>query len=402
LARAIVPVAGNLTRVTRTAAAETVYLDWSATAPLRPEAAQAWQRWATHVGNPSGSHRDARTARRVLDDARDTFAELLGCDPGAVVFTSGGTEADDLAVQGVLDAAAPGAFAVCSAVEHHAVLDPVLARGGMTVPVDRDGVVRPDVLAEGLRSAAAAGPVAVVSILAVNNETGVRQPVEDLVAVVREHAPGAVVHVDAVAAFCWTDVARTTASADLVTVSAHKFGGPQGVGVLVVRDGVRLAARLVGGTQERGRRAGTPNVAGIAAAAAAASATAADRTDTVARVEGLRDRLAAGVLAVPGVVPTLGPMAERVAGTLHVCVRGVDSEPLLFLLDEGGVRASAGSSCQSGARRRSHVVDAMGVDPDLGRGALRFSLGHGTTTADCDRAVEVFAAAVDRLREVAP
>ncbi len=385
--------------MTPTAAAETVYLDWSATAPLRPEALRAWERWATHVGNPSGSHRDARAARRVLDDARDTFADLLGCAPGEIVFTSGGTEADDLAVQGVLDAVGPDAVGVCSAVEHHAVLDPVLARGGRTVPVDRDGVVRPDALADVLRSVAATAPIGVVSVLAVNNETGVVQPIDELVAHTRDVAPGVAFHVDAVAAFCWTDLARTTASADLVTVSAHKFGGPQGVGVLVVRDGVQLTARLVGGTQERGRRAGTPNVAGIAAAAAAAQATALDREATVARVAELRDRLAAGVLAVPGVESTVGPTAERVAGTLHVCVRGVDSEPLLFLLDEGGVRASAASSCQSGAQVRSHVVAAMGVDAELGRGAVRFTLGHATTAAECDRAVQVFTAAVHRLRE---
>jgi len=386
--------------VTRATAAETVYLDWSATAPLRAEALEAWTRWSTHVGNPSGSHRDARAARRVLDDARDVFAEVLGCDAGDVVFTSGGTEADDLAVLGVLDAAPPGALAVCSAVEHHAVLDPVVARGGEVVPVDADGVVHPAALAAVLRRARDRGPVAVVSVMAVNNETGVCQPLEGLVEVVRAEAPGAVVHVDAVAAFCWVDVARRAAAADLVTVSAHKFGGPAGVGVLVVRDGVPLRARLAGGGQERGRRAGTPNVAGVAAAAAAAAATVAERADTVARVGGLRDRLEAGLCAVPGVVRTVGPTAERAAGTAHVCVTGVDSEPLLFLLDEGGVRASAGSSCSSGAQRRSHVVEAMGVDPEVARGALRCSLGRGTTAADCDRAVAVFVDAVARLRGV--
>lgn len=386
--------------MTRATAAETVYLDWSATAPLRPEAIEAWTRWSSLVGNPSGAHRDARAARRVLDDARDVFADVLGCDAGAVVFTSGGTEADDLAVHGVLDAAPAGAVAVCSAVEHHAVLDPVVARGGEAVPVDGDGVVHPAALREALRRASSRGPVALVSVMAVNNETGVCQPLDELVEVVRAEAPGAVVHVDAVAAFCWVDVAHRCAAADLLTVSAHKFGGPAGVGVLVAREGVPLRARLTGGGQERGRRAGTPNVAGIAAAAAAAATTAAERTTTVGRVEGLRDRLEAGLCAVPGVVPTVGRTVDRVAGTAHVCVPGVESEALLFLLDEGGVRASAGSSCSSGAQRRSHVVEAMGIDPEVARGALRCSLGWGTTAADCDRAVAVFADAVGRLRGV--
>ena len=237
-----------------------------------------------HHANPSGAHRLARVARRALDEARDVVAEAMGADPGEVVFTSGGTEADNLAVLGVHDRR--GGVLVASAVEHHAVLDAVQARAGRFVAVDAHGVVDLDALAASLDA-----DVTLVSVMLANNEVGTRQPLDDVAAVVRRLAPAASLHTDAVQAMPWLDVARAAAPADLVSISAHKFGGPKGVGALAVRSGTPLAARQIGGGQERERRSGTPNLAGIVAMATAARLTVEQRSATVGRVTSLRDRL---------------------------------------------------------------------------------------------------------------
>jgi len=398
------------------------YLDHAATTPMRPEAVDAMlpfldQRFA----NPSGAHRLARDARRAIDDARDEFAALVGARPGDVVFTSGGTESDNLAVFGAARAVAgadrsssspgPGTV-VTSAVEHHAVLDPVIALEGRVVGVDAAGRLDLDELetvleAETARAEAGDGPgVRLVSVMAANNEVGTIQPVAEAAQIMRRHAPGAVLHTDAVQAFCWTDVVDLTAAADLVSLSAHKFGGPKGVGVLVLRDGVDLVARQVGGGQERGRRSGTQNVAGIVAAAVAARLTADGRVAEVERIAKLRDRLLDGLIAsVPGLLET-GAVAGaggpdrrgRIAGTAHVCIEGIESEALLFLLERAEVYASAASSCSSGAMETSHVLTAMGVPPELRNGSLRLSLGWSSTDADVDHALAVIPPAVERLR----
>jgi cysteine desulfurase len=366
------------------------YLDHAATTPLRPVATDVMLPWLTgRFGNPSGAHAVARAARAAVEEAREDAAAALGCRPGEVVFTGSGTEADNLAVLGV---PGPGEV-VCSAVEHHAVLEPVAARGGRTVAVDPSGKVDLDALA------AAVGPgTALVSVQLANNEVGTVQPLTEVVRVVREQAPGAVVHTDAVQAAPWLDVAAMAAGADLVSVSAHKLGGPQGVGALVVRGGRRLVPLLRGGGQEAERRSGTHNVAGIVGLAAALRDVVATRAETVARVARLRDRLAAGLTAaVPGLVPT-GHPSERVAGSCSFAVEGVESEALLVLLDRAGVCASAASACASGAQQRSHVLAAMGVPDALSAGALRLSLGWSTTDADVDAALDVVPAAVAQLR----
>jgi cysteine desulfurase len=368
------------------------YLDCAASAPVRPEAAEALARTLTeHPGNPSGGHAAARAARRVLDDARDVVADLLGAAPGDVVFTGGGTEADNLAVLGRHEAR--GGAVVASAVEHPAVREPTLKVGGRLAPVGPDGVIDLDALADLL------GPeVSLVSVMLVNNEVGTIQPLAEVAEVVRQRAPQAVLHTDAVQAVSWLDVAEAATPADLISISAHKFGGPKGVGALVVRDGVALAPRLVGGGQERGRRSGTQNVAGIAAMAAAAQVTASTRKDTVDRLARLRDRLADGLLtAVPGAVE-ISDRSTRVAGICHVCVDGIEAEELLFLLDQAGVAASAASSCASGAAEPSPVLAAMGVPRERAAGSLRLSLGWSTTEADIDLALEAVPAAVRQLR----
>jgi cysteine desulfurase len=377
------------------------YLDHSATTPLRPEAAEAMLPWlGERFGNPSGSHAVARAARQAVDEARDTVAEALGAQPGEIVFTGGGTEADNLAIAGVAARRPDAGPALCSAVEHHAVLHACRALGGTTVPVDASGQVRLDALEEALRAAAADGcPPAVVSVMLANNEVGVVQPLADVVELVRQQSPTTAIHTDAVQAFPWLDVAGLAAGADLVAVSAHKFGGPQGVGALVVREGVSVSPLLHGGGQERDRRSGTHNVAGIVGMAAAMAATAAGREATVARVGALRDRLADGLLAaVPGARET-GDRRAKIAGNCHLRFPGAESEALLVLLDDAGICASAGSACTSGAIEPSHVLLAMGIERENALSSVRLSLGVTTSGSDVDLALKVVPDAVARLRE---
>lgn len=360
---------------------------------MRPGCFEAMLPWLRdRYGNPSGAHHMARAARKAIDEARDSTAAALGCAPREVVFTGGGTEADNLAVAGVL-ARRPGG-AVCSAVEHHAVLHPVEAAGGRTVAVHADGRVDLDALADALDN-----DIALVSVMLANNEVGAIQPLAEVVDVVREKAPRAVLHTDAVQACSWVDVAQDAAGVDLVAVSAHKFGGPQGVGALVVREGTEVEPLLRGGGQERERRSGTQNVAGIVGMAAALADTVAGRPATVARVTGLRDRLADGLLtAVPGCVES-GTRASRVAGSCPLRFEGIESEVLLVLLDRAGLCASAASSCASGATEPSHVLAAMGVERSDAAGSLRLSLGWCSTDADVDAALEIIPDVVATLRE---
>jgi cysteine desulfurase len=368
------------------------YLDHAATTPMRPEAVEAMLPFLTErFANPSGSHAASRDARRALDEARDDVAQALGCEPGEVVFTGCGTEADNLAILGSIRRA--GGVAVCPAAEHHAVLHSVEHLQGRVIGVDTAGAVDLDRLAGALDPA-----VRVVSVMTANNEVGTVSPLADVVALARERAPEAVVHTDAVQGFQWLDLATVAAGCDLVAVSAHKFGGPKGVGALVVRGAVALEPIVMGGGQERDRRSGTHNVAGIVAMAAAMKATAGSRDATVARIAALRGRLLDGLLAeVDGLHETV-PRDRKVAGSAHVCIEGVENEALLFLLDREGVCASAASACSSGAMDPSHVLAAMGLPRDVAAGSLRLSLGWSSSDTDIDRVLEVLPAAVARLR----
>ena len=366
-----------------------VYLDHAATTPMRPEAVEAMLPFLSdRFGNPSGAHALARDGRRAVDDAREIIADAIGCRPGEIVFTGGGTEGDNIAVFGARG------VVVCSAIEHHAVLEPVHTLGGRVVGVGPDGVLDLDALAHSLDA-----DVALVSVMLANNEIGVTQPLAEVAALVHEHAPGAVLHTDAVQAMPWLDVAALAADAQLIAISAHKLGGPKGVGALAVRDGTPFRARQVGGGQERERRGGTQNVAGIAAMAEAVRLTVDERKATVDRVGPRRDRLVDGLLArVPGAIES-GDRARKVAGNAHVCVPGIESEALLFLLEEEGIMASAASSCASGAQDPSHVLAAMGIPRDVARGSLRLSLGPTTSEADVDHALAIIPRAVAHLRE---
>lgn len=346
---------------------------------------------AVRFANPSGAHRFARDARRAVDDGRDQVAAVVGCQPGEVVFTGGGTESDNAAIAGALWRG-PGR-AVCSAAEHHAVLHVVERHDGSVVEVDDRARIELDALAQALGD-----DVAVVSVMAVNNEVGAVTDIAAVSALVRERAPRALLHTDAVQAASWLDLRQIWPSVDLLSLSAHKFGGPKGVGVMAIRSGVGIDPLIVGGGQERDRRSGTHNVAGIVAAAAALTATDVGRGDEAARVGELRDRLIAGVTGrLDGVHETV-PADAKIPGSAHILVEGVESESLLFLIDEAGVCASAASSCASGAMEHSHVLTAMGVAPRLASGALRLTLGYTTTDTDIDRAIEVLVDAISTLR----
>ena len=338
--------------------------------------------------NPTASHRAGRRARQALDDARAVLATATGFDRGEVVFTGGGTESDNVAIG---RGHAPG-HVVVSAIEHPAVLEPAQQQGAAVVGCDRNGVVAAADVA-----AACTAETKVVSVMAVNNETGVRQPIAEIAAAVREIAPEALVHSDAVQALPWLDLATAATGVDMLSVTGHKLGGPQGVGAVLVRDGAMPEPLLVGGGQERERRAGTQNVAGIVGFAAAVQASMDDRDERLGRITQLADTLLDGLVSkIDGVVPTVDPTL-RVPGIVHVLIPGVQSEPLLFLLDQNDLACSAASSCASGAQGASHVMAAMGVDATHAA-PLRLSLGWSTTDAEIDRALALIPAAVHQLR----
>lgn len=340
--------------------------------------------------NPSGSHRRSREARTAVDESREVVADIIGCLPGEVVFTSGGTEGANAAILGAVRRR--GGTAVCPAAEHHAVLHCVEHVGGNVLPVDSDGTVDPDRVATALTGQR---DVAVVSVMAVNNEVGSVNNLDAVSRAVRRHGNGAVLHTDAVQAVTWIDPSQLWPHVDVLTVSAHKFGGPKGAGIMVVREGTVLEPLVLGGGQEHDRRSGTHNVAGIVGTAVAMSVAHRDRNETVARVDSLRRHLVSTITAaVPVATATV---ADPAPGIAHLCFEGLESESLLWLLDEQGVCASAASACASGAMEPSHVLAAMGVPRQRAMGSLRLSLGHDTTRDDVDRAAAAVVQAAQRL-----
>lgn len=377
--------------MSRGPAVQRVYLDHAASTNMHPAAVEAMTHYlAEGHANPSGSHRMSRDSRKVIDEARDIVASIIGCGPGEVIFTSGGTEGANAAVLGAVRR--HGGRAVCSAAEHHAVLHCVEHVDGTVVPVTPSGTI--DLVA--LENVLATTPdVSVVSVMAVNNEVGSVTDMEAVSRTVRTHAPGAVLHTDAVQAACWLDLSEIWPHVDVLTLSAHKFGGPKGAGIMVQRDGTVLEPLILGGGQERDRRSGTHNTAGIVGTAVALAVNNNDRPATVERLALLRRRLVDAVTeSVPCATETL---PGSVAGVAHICFEGLESESILFLLDEQGVCVSAASACASGAMEPSHVLAAMGVPRSRMTGSVRFSLGHVTTEEEIERAIEVTVAAAQRL-----
>jgi cysteine desulfurase len=392
------------------------YLDYAASAPLRAEVLAAMRPFLERpVANPSSQHGPGRAARSAVETAREEVATLVGADPGEVVFTSGGTEADNLAIKGTVLARelGGGRHLVVGAAEHHAVLDAAewaSLEAGASVdraPVDERCRLRLDRLGELLRP----GRSALLAVMAANNEVGTVQPVAE--AAELAHAAGAVLHCDAVQAAGSPGVDMARDGIDLLALAAHKLGGPTGVGALVVRAGQRLRPLLHGGGHERGLRSGTLPVAAIVGFGAAAAAALAERGQGAAQLVRLRDRLLAGLRALqpdlevngdPSGADGAGGAADGVAdaagglpGLLSVRFPGCRSEDLLLLLDRAGVACSAGSACASGAVTPSHVLLAMGRTPTQARETIRFSLGHGSSAADVDAAVAAVGSALEVL-----
>ena len=383
---------------------ERYYFDHGASAPRRPEVAEAMAPWQHGVvGNPSGSHRAAREARQAVEEARDEVGAFVGAKPGGVIFTAGGTESCHLAVVGVTNhhrRCHERSEILISKIEHHAVMDAaeMMARDFENVSVryvevDAEGVIDLDSLHELLSE-----ETALVSVMAVNNETGVRQPLDGVNSISKSLIPGGVTtHTDAVAAAPWLSLSTITASIDLISICAHKLGGPVNSGALIVRNDVALDAVIPGGGQERGRRGGTVDVAAAVGLAAALRLTKRDLTEVTDRVLDYQQKLMVALSFLPGCQIT-APGAARVPGTVHVTFEGLASDELLFLLDQEGVCASAAASCSSGAAGQSHVLAAMGVAPERARGSIRFTMGGETTAADVDALIRILSSVVYRLR----
>jgi cysteine desulfurase len=379
------------------------YLDHAATTPMLPEAAEAVAAAFRDTGNPSSLHAAGRRARRVVEESRERLAAVVGAKPYEVVFTGGGTEADNLAVKGIFwarRAADPRRRRLLvSAIEHHAVVDSVewLERheGALVtwLPVDPYGRVRPETLRAAL---AEPDDVALVSVMWANNEVGTVQPIAALAAIAAEH--GVPFHTDAVQAVGAVPVDFGASGADALALTGHKLGGPVGAGALLLGRDVECAALLHGGGQEREVRSGTLNTAAIVGLAVATEAAVMNRPATMARVAQLRDELVAGVRArVPDAVLS-GDPADRLPGNAHFAFPGCEGDSLLMLLDARGVECSTGSACSAGVAQPSHVLLAMGAEAELARGSLRFSLGHSSTSSDVDALLAVLPGAVERSR----
>ena len=375
-----------------------IYLDHAATTPLRREALDAMLPFLTEIfGNPSSAHAAGRKAKAALDEAHETVARILNGAPREVVFTSGGTEAINLAIKGAAWASkAHGNQIITTAVEHHAALHAVqhLERFGfeaVVLPVDRYGRVDPDAVA-----AAITDRTILVTLMLANNEVGTIQPIAEIIDRVRQH-PRILVHLDAVQAAPYLPIDVATLGVDMVSIGAHKFEGPKGTGALWMRHGTTILPQTQGGSQERYRRAGTEDVAGAVGLAAAFDLCTRERTAEVRRLRRLRDRLRDAILAVPGVELT-GHPRERLPGHLSVICRDADGVSITLALDLEGICASTGSACTTGSPEPSHVLTALGYPEEEALGAVRMSLGRQTTEAEVERAVEVIPPTMARMR----
>lgn len=377
------------------------YLDHAATTPVLPEVTETMVRiLREEPGNPSSVHSLGRRAREAVEDARERVATAIGADPDEIVFTGGGTEADNLAIKGAVEASGQTTgHILTTSIEHHAVLDAVEWLSNWfsvtSLPVDESGMVALGDVADAIRD-----DTVLVSVMTVNNEIGTIQPIGEITAAVKEKHPSTIVHTDAVQALGNIPVDVHEWGVDLAAFAAHKVGGPKGVGALYIRAGVQVAPAIHGGGQERGLRSGTLNVPGIAGFAVAAEIAAKECEHKAAELRPLRDALWEGIRRLVPDATVNGSLVERVAGNLNVCIPGAGGQLLLALLDRAGVECSSGSACSSGALDPSHVLLALGVPEDLARGSLRFSLGRGNTQADVDVVLEALPDAVERARMV--
>lgn len=377
------------------------YLDHNATTPLHPAVLERMTAvLGDEFGNPSSVHHFGQRAKALVDQARSAVAALIGADPSEVVFTSGGTESDNFAIRGVAEAmeAAGRRHLIATSIEHEAVLNTLKAlarRGWKTtlLPVDGRGVVSADALRDAITD-----DTAIVSVMHANNEVGTIQPIAELADVA--HARGALLHTDAVQSTGKIPVNVNTLGADLLSLSAHKMNGPKGAGALWMRRGIRLTPTMTGGRHERGRRAGTENVAGIVGLGVAAALAAEKMNVEAPKIAALRDRLETSVVrAVPGTAVN-GAGSPRVPNTTNVSFERVEAESLLIALDLEGIAVSTGSACSSGTLEPSHVLKAMGFPPHRTQNSIRFSFGQGNTDADVDRLLAVLPGVVEKLRSL--
>lgn len=381
-----------------------IYLDYAATTPLDPRVLAAMMPFLTGMsGNASSIHQVGRAALQALDDAREQVALVLGCQPKEIVFTGGGSESINLAIKGVAMALRDQGktHLISSTIEHHAVLhalDYLVEYEGFTVtllPVDRTGRVQPADLSAAIRP-----ETALVSVMYANNETGVIQPITELAAICRER--GVLFHTDAVQAPGQLPLDVYALGVDLLSLTAHKFYGPQGVGVLYLRRGTPLVPQINGGAQERRRRAGTENIAGIVGLAKALSIAESERTAHATRLRALSERLIDGVLTRIPQSWLNGDRQTRLPGIVNVGFACIETESLLLLLDQRGICASSGSACTSGSLEPSHVLLAMGLSPDEANGSIRFSLGRQTTDEQIDTLLDLLPDLVAQLRTLTP
>jgi cysteine desulfurase len=383
-----------------------VYLDHAATTPIDPRVLEAMRPVLESTwGNPSSIYAEGREARRVLDAARRRVADVLGARPNDIVFTSGGSESDNAAIRGAAFASRRrGKHIITSAIEHHAVLHTVeqLEREGFEatyLAVDAEGFVSPDELRAALRP-----DTTVVSLMYANNEVGTIEPIAELVRTVKEFDRHIVFHTDAVQAAGALDLNVDALGVDMLSLAAHKFYGPKGVGALYVRPRTPFMSQLLGGSQERNRRAGTENVAGAVGLARALQIVEAARVANVAHLGGLRDYLASELPQRMPNVRITGPKdpEKRLPNSFSCCLEGVEGEAVLIQLDLNGISASSGSACTTGSLEPSHVLTAMGIPAEIARSSLRITLGHENTREDIDRLLETLPRAVEKLRALAP
>jgi cysteine desulfurase len=380
------------------------YLDHAATTPMLPEAVEAFTAALGEVGNPSSLHASGRRARRAVEESRERIAAVLGARPSEVIFTAGGTEADNLAVKGIFWARLAQdprrTRLLAGAAEHHAVLDAVHWLAGhegaeeALLPVDAVGRIRVEALAEALERHG--DETALVSVMWANNEVGTVAPVAELAAVAREH--GVPFHTDAVQAVGQLPVDFAASGVDALTLTGHKLGGPLGVGALLLGRDVPCASLLHGGGQERDVRSGTLDAPGIVAFAVAVEAAVKTRDERAAALTALRDDLIRRVRAVVPDAVLNGDPVDRLPGNAHFSFPGCEGDALLMLLDARGIECSTGSACSAGVAQPSHVLLAMGADEERARGSLRFSLGHTSTSADVDELITALAPVVERAR----
>ena len=390
---------------------DAIYLDYAATSPVLPEVLEEMLPFFTQCyGNPSGVYATSREARQAVEKARRQVADAIGAEPGEIYFTSGGSESDNMAILGIPDIRGNSyGHIITTQIEHHAVLNACrqLQKEGVQVTYlrpDRDGIISPEDAEKAIRAAFPSGkneagrPAALISVMTANNEIGTIEPIQDIGTIARRY--GITMHTDAVQAIGAIPVDVNEMSVDMMSISAHKFYGPKGIGAMYIRKGTRISSLIFGGKQERGLRAGTENTAGIVGLGKAIEIAVRDMAVNAQKNKLLQDRMIRKTLDTIRGSSVNGSMEHRLNNNCHFSFTGIDGEALLLRLDLAGIAASGGSACTSGSREPSHVLQAIGLDPERTEGSIRFSIGRETTAEEIDQAVSITGAIVEDLRKL--